>query len=113
MRALRVKRIFAVTATGVLMAGGAAIGAAGTASANSGHHGSSYSDCNNDHHRWSWYNNGDWYSGHKYRHHDRGYDRGFYGRGYDRGFDRGDHGRGYDRGDYGRGFDYGGGRGGR
>ncbi|MCJ0872651.1 hypothetical protein [Streptomyces sp. AP-93] len=33
MQALRVKRLFAVSAIGVLMAGGAAIGAAGTASA--------------------------------------------------------------------------------
>ncbi|WP_405982530.1 hypothetical protein [Streptomyces sp. NBC_00158] len=33
MRALRVKRLFAASAIGVLMAGGAAIGAAGTATA--------------------------------------------------------------------------------
>ncbi|MER5811051.1 hypothetical protein ABT143_23145 [Streptomyces sp. NPDC002033] len=33
MQALRVKRLFAVSAIGVLMAGGAALGAAGTASA--------------------------------------------------------------------------------
>lgn len=33
MQVLRVKRLFAATAIGVLMAGGAAIGAAGTASA--------------------------------------------------------------------------------
>ncbi|GLX21679.1 MULTISPECIES: hypothetical protein [Streptomyces] len=33
MRALRVKQLFAASAIGVLMAGGAAIGAAGTASA--------------------------------------------------------------------------------
>ncbi|WP_327279855.1 MULTISPECIES: hypothetical protein [unclassified Streptomyces] len=33
MQALRMKRLFAVSAIGVLMAGGAALGAAGTASA--------------------------------------------------------------------------------
>lgn len=33
MQALRLKRLFAVSAIGVLMAGGAALGAAGTASA--------------------------------------------------------------------------------
>ncbi|MEU8842165.1 hypothetical protein AB0D97_24010 [Streptomyces roseus] len=33
MKAMRAKRLFAVSAIGVLMAGGAAVGAAGTASA--------------------------------------------------------------------------------
>src|SRR4051812_25495366 len=50
MRAQRARRVLAVSAAGVLMAGGAAIGAAGTAAAydSSNHNSSSYSsDCDN------------------------------------------------------------------
>ncbi|MEU2448871.1 MULTISPECIES: hypothetical protein [Streptomyces] len=42
MQALRVKRLFAVSAIGVLMAGGAALGAAGTASAAAPTHAPTY-----------------------------------------------------------------------
>ncbi|MFJ7591703.1 hypothetical protein ACIQZO_30895 [Streptomyces sp. NPDC097617] len=42
MQALRVKRLFAVSAIGVLMAGGAALGAAGTASAATPTHAPTY-----------------------------------------------------------------------
>ncbi|MGW6747175.1 hypothetical protein, partial [Streptomyces sp. NPDC055006] len=82
MRALRVKRLFAVTATGVLMAGGAAIGTAGTASANTGsnHYNSGYSNCYNRGWGWSWDNCR--YNGHhRYGGYNRGYFYNDYGRG--------------------------------
>ncbi|MDJ0380370.1 hypothetical protein [Streptomyces sp. G-G2] len=78
MQALRVKRLFAVSAIGVLMAGGAALGAAGTASAATPTHSVTYvshggggwdhdnSDYNGYHH--GWYDNDDdwggWDGGH-------------------------------------------------
>ncbi|MFF2255153.1 hypothetical protein, partial [Streptomyces sp. NPDC058142] len=67
-----------MTATSVLMAGGAAIGAAGTASANTGshsNHGSGYSDCYKRGWGWGWHNDGCRYNGH---HRYGGYNRGYY-----------------------------------
>ncbi|WP_404952697.1 hypothetical protein [Streptomyces sp. 147326] len=57
MQALRVKRLFAVSAIGVLMAGGAALGAAGTASAATPTHSATYVtgggwDHDRGHHGW-------------------------------------------------------------
>ncbi|MEU7729634.1 hypothetical protein AB0B78_31015 [Streptomyces sp. NPDC040724] len=58
MQALRVKRLFAVSAIGVLMAGGAALGAAGTASAATPTHSTTYVtggggwDHDRGHHGW-------------------------------------------------------------
>ncbi|MFC5785832.1 MULTISPECIES: hypothetical protein [Streptomyces] len=71
MRALRVERIVAVTATGTLMAGGAAIGSAGTASA-SNYHNSGYRHCYSRGWNWNW-NDGCYYG--------RGYNAYGYGGG--------------------------------
>ncbi|MGW1586991.1 hypothetical protein [Streptomyces sp. NPDC002386] len=112
MQAQRTKRLFAVSAAGFLMAGGAAIGMAGTAAAAPPAHASSYShhfdrDCDDG---WNnrWDDGCDNYGGYDHG----GYDHGGYDHGNDRG---GDHG-GYDHGGYGhggdRGGDHGGGRGG-
>ncbi|MCF3184494.1 hypothetical protein [Streptomyces sp. NPDC096033] len=54
MQALRVKRLFAASAIGVLLAGGAAMGAAGTASAAVPTHAVAYS------HGGGWDNDDDW-----------------------------------------------------
>ncbi|MEU3909916.1 MULTISPECIES: hypothetical protein [unclassified Streptomyces] len=55
MQALRVKRLFAASAIGVLLAGGAAMGAAGTASAAVPTHAVAYS-----HGGGGWDNDDDW-----------------------------------------------------
>ncbi|MFE6840726.1 hypothetical protein ACFVFI_38650, partial [Streptomyces sp. NPDC057705] len=68
MQALRVKRLFAVSAIGVLMAGGAAIGAAGTASAATPTHSPTYVtgggwDHDRGHHHGWWDDDDDDYRG--------------------------------------------------
>ncbi|MFF5703601.1 hypothetical protein ACFY7H_13995 [Streptomyces sp. NPDC012794] len=63
MQALRVKRLFAASAIGVLMAGGAALGAAGTASAAAPTHSVSYVT-----------GGGGWDDDHGYGHGHGGYD---------------------------------------
>ncbi|BCM66956.1 MULTISPECIES: hypothetical protein [Streptomyces] len=69
MKAQRVRRLFAVTAAGVLLAGGAAIGTAGTASAATPDRVSTNHGC---------YDRGGWWGG--CGHYDRGnfYNTGFF-----------------------------------
>ncbi|MFD3550442.1 hypothetical protein ACFWUW_33490 [Streptomyces sp. NPDC058655] len=85
MHAQRVKRLFAVSAAGALMAGGVALGTAGTASAAAPTHSVSYvtgGDCGDDDdgwggHRGGWSHNSGWddddddygYGGHGHGHH--------------------------------------------
>ncbi|MGW2742109.1 hypothetical protein [Streptomyces sp. NPDC001450] len=89
MRSQRTRRLVAMSAAGVLLAGGAAIGTAGTAFAGSSHddHGSYSSNCD-DH---GWWNDDDC---------DNGGDHGGYGGDHDNG-DHGDHGGDHDNGDHG------------
>ncbi|WP_371680682.1 hypothetical protein [Streptomyces sp. NBC_01276] len=70
MQALRVKRLFAVSAIGVLMAGGAALGAAGTASAampthsvTYSHGGGGWDDDDHGYNHGGWDNDDDWGGG--------------------------------------------------
>ncbi|WP_208611457.1 hypothetical protein [Streptomyces bungoensis] len=109
MRAQRTKRLFAVSAAGALLAGGAAIGVAGTASAATPAHHSSYSHgFNRDDYCGDWWDNGCDYGGYDHGGYDHGgYDHGGYDHG---GYDHGgyDHGGGDHGGDHG-----GGGHGGR
>ncbi|OKK22436.1 hypothetical protein AMK16_04700 [Streptomyces sp. CB00455] len=66
MHAQRAKRLFAVSAAGLLMAGGAALGTAGTASAAVPAHSVSYVagggcyDDDDDDYDYGWYGNGGW-----------------------------------------------------
>ncbi|MFD6874156.1 MULTISPECIES: hypothetical protein [unclassified Streptomyces] len=81
MHAQRAKRLFAISAAGLLMAGGAAIGTAGTASAATPSHSVSYltgGGCGGDSDHGGWYNSGwdddddDWggHGGHGHGHGD-------------------------------------------
>ncbi|MFJ8540691.1 hypothetical protein ACIRFH_01505 [Streptomyces sp. NPDC093586] len=123
MRAQRARRLLAVSAAGLTMAGGIAIGTAGTASANdSSHHDrGSYSRYCDNHNRWN--DDCDWgYNGRGHDRYDNGrYDNGRFGHdngrfghdngrgGHDNG--RGGHDNGYGGHDNGRGG-HDGGRGG-
>ncbi|MEW2317132.1 hypothetical protein [Streptomyces bauhiniae] len=114
MRSTRARRLVALSATGLLLAGGAAVGAAGTASATqNGHHSSYDRDYRDGHHnRYNhdrgWWNDDDW-GRHHNGHHNNWNNWGDYDNNW------GGHGHnGYGHGGYGHGGHggYGGGHGG-
>ncbi|MEU6385688.1 hypothetical protein ABZ847_19265 [Streptomyces bauhiniae] len=116
MRSTRARRLVALSATGLLLAGGAAVGAAGTASATqNGHHSSYDRDYRDGHNRYNhdrgWWNDDGWG-----RHHHNNWNNwnnwgdndNYWG-----GYGHGGYGHnGYGHGGYGHGGGWGGGHGG-